>query len=203
MFRKFLKKNLFNLISRITTSYETQQSFNKSEVLKKSLKSSKDFFIEGHYKIVNPQYISFGNGFHSLWNLRIEAVDNYRGQQFFPEIVIGSNVQFHSDIHIGAINKVVIGNNVLLASRIYISDHVHGEINSNDLDKIPADRMITSKGPVIIEDNVWIGEGVSILAGVTIGKNAIVGANSVVNKSIPANCVAAGVPARVIKKLDN
>ena len=203
MFRKILKNILYNLISKIKLSYEIHESFKKSEQLKKSLKTCQDFYIEGHYKIVNPQYISLGNGFYSLWNLRIEAIDNYRGQLFSPEIVIGSNVQFHSDIHIGAIDKVVIGNDVLLASRIYISDHVHGEINSNDMSIVPADRIITTKGPVIIEDNVWIGEGVTILAGVTIGKNSIIGANAVVNKSVPANCVAAGVPARVIKRFEN
>lgn len=66
----------------------------------------------------------------------------------------------------------------------------------------PELRKLSSKGPVIIKDNVWIGDGVTILPGVTIGVNAIVGANSVVNKDIPDNAIAAGVPAKVIRYLN-
>lgn len=55
--------------------------------------------------------------------------------------------------------------------------------------------------PVVIEDNVWIGGGVSILGGVTIGKNSIVGAGSVVTRDIPANVIAVGNPCRVLREL--
>ena len=54
----------------------------------------------------------------------------------------------------------------------------------------------------MIEENVWLGDGVCVLPGVTIGKGSIIGANAVVNKNIPAYCIAAGVPAKVIKKFD-
>lgn len=58
---------------------------------------------------------------------------------------------------------------------------------------------MVSKGPVIIEDNVWIGDKATILANVTIGKGAVVAANSVVTKDVPAYSVVAGIPAKVIK----
>ena len=151
--------------------------------------------------IKNPQYISIGNNFTSLNNLRLEAWDNYEGEYFKPEITIGDNVSLNADIHIGCINKVIIGNNVLMASRIYISDHSHGDISATTILLPPAKRTLVSKGPVIINDNVWIGEGVAILPGVTIGINSIIGANAVVTKNIPANCVAAGNPAKIIKTL--
>ena len=54
---------------------------------------------------------------------------------------------------------------------------------------------------MIIEDNVWIGEGVVIMPNVRIGRNAIVGANAVVTKDVPADCVVGGIPARVIRFL--
>jgi acetyltransferase-like isoleucine patch superfamily enzyme len=152
--------------------------------------------------IKNPQYISIGNNFSALTNLRLEAWDVYKEQKFTPEITIGNNVCFNTDVHIGCINKVVIGNNVLLASRIYISDHSHGDISFEALKLPPLSRPLVSRGAVIIEDNVWIGEGVCILPGVTIGKNSIVGANSVVTKSFPANCVIAGIPGKIIKLLE-
>ena len=57
-------------------------------------------------------------------------------------------------------------------------------------------------GSVVLEDNVWLGEGVRVLKGVTIGENTVVGAGSVVTHSLPANVIAAGNPARVIKALD-
>jgi acetyltransferase-like isoleucine patch superfamily enzyme len=55
-------------------------------------------------------------------------------------------------------------------------------------------------GPVIIEDEVWIGNGACILPNVTIGKHSIIGSNAVVTKDIPPYCVAAGVPAKIIKQ---
>jgi acetyltransferase-like isoleucine patch superfamily enzyme len=88
-----------------------------------------------------------------------------------------------------------------MASRIFITDHYHGQINAEALKLPPANRPLHSPGPVIIEDNVWIGENVTIMPNVVIGKNSIIGANSVVTKSLAANCVAVGMPARVIKVL--
>jgi acetyltransferase-like isoleucine patch superfamily enzyme len=54
--------------------------------------------------------------------------------------------------------------------------------------------------PIIIGNNVWIGTNVTVLKGVTIGDGAIIAAGSVVTKDVPANCMAAGVPAKVIKE---
>ena len=151
--------------------------------------------------IKNPQYISIGSNFSSLWNLRIEAWDVYEGDTFKPEIIIGDNVIINTDCHIGCINKVTIGNNVLMASRIYISDHSHGQITHEDLQISPRKRRLYSKGPVTIEDNVWIGQGAAIMPNIKIGRNAIIGANAVVTKDVPPYTVVAGIPAKVIKTL--
>lgn len=151
--------------------------------------------------IKNERYISIGQNFYALYNLRIEAWDAYGEQRFTPEIIIGNNVNMNTDCHIGCINKIVIGDNVLMASRIYISDHSHGEVNAEALRLAPVRRPLHSKGPVIIGNNVWIGEGVCILPGITVGENAIIGANAVVTKDVPANAVVGGNPARIIRAL--
>jgi len=62
-------------------------------------------------------------------------------------------------------------------------------------------RELTTKGPIIIEDNVWICEGAIILGGVLVGKNAIIAANSVVTKDVPPNCIVGGIPAQIIRTL--
>lgn len=147
------------------------------------------------------KYITFGENFSCDQRLRLDALDEFLGETFNPEIIIGNNVSIQKDCHIGAINKIIIGNNVLVASKVYICDHSHGEATKDDLLLPPGQRKLYSKGPVVIEDNVWLGEGVVVLAGVTIGENSIIGANSVVTRSIPKNCVVGGNPARVIREI--
>lgn len=153
------------------------------------------------YRIVNPQYMHIGNNFSTLYHLRLEAYDEFRGTKYSPKITMGNNVSFNTDCHIGCIDKIVIGNDVLFASRVFITDHYHGSTHHPDLDIPIAYRPLTSKGPVVIGDNVWIGEGAAIMPGVTIGRNCIIGANAVVHKSFPCNCVIGGVPARIIRHL--
>jgi acetyltransferase-like isoleucine patch superfamily enzyme len=147
------------------------------------------------------KYISVGSNFYSDIRVRIEAWDEHLGYKFSPKIIIGDNVSINSDCHIGAINEVIIEDGVLIASKVYITDHYHGEITTEAIELMPAKRKLFSKGRVKIEKNAWIGEGVVILPNVTIGENSIIGANSVVTKNIPKNSVAGGNPAKIIRTL--
>jgi acetyltransferase-like isoleucine patch superfamily enzyme len=175
---------------------------NELSILKSKFK---DFgvgsYINEDSLIKNPHYISIGNNFYAHKRFRMEAWDSYLEENFTPKILIGNNVCFNTDIHIGCINKVVIGDNCLFGSRIYITDHDHGTTSISDLSLPPIQRKLYSKGPVIIENNVYVGEGVAILSGVTIGENSIIATNAVVTKSVPKNSLVGGVPARVIKSL--
>jgi acetyltransferase-like isoleucine patch superfamily enzyme len=148
------------------------------------------------------KYVTIGDNFGCDQRFRLDAYDEFLGDKFNPEIIIGNNVSIQKDCHLAAINKIVLGDNVLLASKVYISDHSHGEINLEAIKSAPCQRKLFSKGPVIIKDNVWIGEGVSVLPNVTIGENSIVGANSVVTKSFPKNSVIAGNPAKLIRVIN-
>lgn len=146
--------------------------------------------------------IRFGDGLTTGVNVRLDAYAPHSSQ---PVLFIGHHVQINDSVHIGAIEQVVIGDYVLIASRVFISDHNHGNYQVQDElsrpEKPPADRPLSSS-PVHIGNNVWIGEMVCILPGVSIGDGAIIGANSVVTKDIPSNSIAAGNPARVIRVFD-
>jgi len=151
--------------------------------------------IEGY------RYIEIGDNFYCGNDVRIEAWESYADQKFTPRIIINNNVTFTDRCYLSCIEKIEIGDGVLLGRDVFITDNSHG--NSDMIDLPPLKRPLVSKGCVIIEKNVWIGRQVTILSGVTIGENAIVGANSVVVNDIPANCVAVGSPAKVVKLMKN
>lgn len=197
-FRSYIIDKFVNMISEIKTKFETSESRNLQKIFKTV---GDNFLISYPYQISGNEYISIGSNFRAAHHLRLEAVSNYAGVNYSPVVKIGDNVTIESNCHIGAINEIVIGNGVLIASNVFISDHFHGDITKNVLSIPPAKRKLSSKGSVIINDNVWVGDSVCILSGVTIGENTIIGANSVVTKSFPANVVIAGVPAKIIKTI--
>lgn len=153
------------------------------------------------FDIRGKRNINFGAGFVTGFGCRIEA---YPADSSCA-ITIGKNVQINDYVHITAMRNVTIGNNVLIASKVYISDCTHGSYAGDSSDSsplsIPIERIYVIKD-VIIEDNVWLGEHVSVLPGVVIGSGTIVGSNSVVTKSLPANIIAVGIPAKPIKKFN-
>ena len=120
-------------------------------------------------------------------------------------VIFGDNVQLNDDVHIAAIERIEIGDNTLIASRVFISDHNHGQYDKRDAcsapDVAPIDRPLISS-PVKIGCNVWIGEQVCVLPGVNIGDGAIVGAGSIVTKDVPERSIVAGNPARIIRVFD-
>lgn len=111
------------------------------------------------------------------------------------KICIGNNVFFNNNLSIICCSKVSIGNDCMIGINCQIMDFDAHSIN-------PEKRHQSGTvANIIIDDNVWIGNNVIILKGVHIGENSVVAAGAIVTKDIPANVVAAGVPARVIKNL--
>ena len=140
-----------------------------------------------------------GHGLTTGVNVRLDAFAPRGGASVLH---IGRDVQLNDSVHIGAIEQVVIGDQTLIASRVFICDHNHGNYRLKDASSVPgiapADRPLSSS-PVRIGRNVWLGEQVCILPGVTVGDGAVVGANSVVTRDVPPYSIAAGNPARVIR----
>lgn len=156
------------------------------------------FYIRGKARV------TYGQGFTTGYSCRIEAFCNNRSDRR-TRLQIGTNVCIGDNVHIAASEKVTIGNNCLIASKVFISDCGHGSYGGAEQslpDSAPASRKLHTS-PVHIGENVWIGENVCILAGVTIGDGAVIGSNAVVTKDIPARSIAVGIPARPIKQYDD
>mgnify|MGYP002530840521 CR=1 FL=1 len=177
----------------------------KWKIKKKELKKcgAKGYMGEG-FKLISPQYISIGEQFHAGRDCQLCAFDSYQGKKHenSPEIIIGNQVTITDRCYISCINKIEIGNGCLFGINTFITDNYHGKGLLEELKIPPNQRKLFSKGPVIIGSNVWTGRNVCIMPGVKIGDGAVIGANAVVTHDIPANSVAAGVPARIIKQIE-
>ena len=140
-------------------------------------------------------HVAMGNG------VVLEVFDEYQTQHFTPNLRIGSYVNIGDHSHLSCINGITIKDNVRMGRKVFITDNAHGVSEGSLLDMRPNIRPLASKGPIVIEENVWIGEMVCILPGVTIGRGAIIGANAVVTHDVPAYSLVAGNPARVIRQM--
>lgn len=143
------------------------------------------------------KYIDFGRKLTTGYNCRFEVNGIHQGKR----LVFGKNVNIGDNVRISCCDSVEIGSNVLIGSRVLIIDNSHGSYTGNKCDSpaIPPNQREIKSSPIVIEDNVWIGEGAVIQQGVTIGQGSIIGANSVVTSNVPNNCICAGMPAKVIK----
>jgi acetyltransferase-like isoleucine patch superfamily enzyme len=117
-----------------------------------------------------------------------------------PEMTVGDNcdVGWLTTIAVG--RRVVLGHNVRIAGRAFLAGYPGHPIDAADRAAgLPetADQV----GDIVIEDDVWLATGVTVLAGVTIGRGTIVAAGSVVTKDLPPGVLAAGAPARVVRRL--
>lgn len=118
-------------------------------------------------------------------------------------ITIGNDCMFGNDCHITCANSITIGNGLRTGKSVLISDNAHGDpAKLEQLKMHPNVRPLYSKGPIVIGNNVWIGDKVAVLGGVKIGDGAIIGANAVVTHDVPPYSIAVGCPAKIIKRND-
>ncbi|MBR6866986.1 MAG: acyltransferase [Prevotella sp.] len=136
-----------------------------------------------------PPYRRFALGRNSVVE-SFSCINNAVG-----DVVIGdyTRVGLHNTI----IGPVTIGHHVNLAQGITVTALNH---NFADITR-RIDQQGVATSPVVIDNDVWIGANAVILPGVTIGSHAVVAAGAVVTKDVPGNCIVAGVPAKIIKRL--
>ena len=160
-------------------------------------------FLQPHTIYRGEKYISLGDYVSIAAYGFLTACAYYAkpDQHLSPTLTIGNNCSIGAHSHITCTHSITIGDNLLTGPNVLITDNAHGEAERELLDIAPNYRPLYSKGPVVIEDNVWIGEKASIMPGVHIGKGAIIAANSVVTHDVPAYAVVAGVPAKLVRQL--
>ena len=196
MFERF-----FNLICKILP-LKFRLKIKKLKLEKKISKNNNVFFGEE-------------SNIELLWGSNNNDVEMDEGSELFG-ILYSYN---HGKIHIGpksyigkhtkinCVNSITLGYGVVIANDVIIVDHNFHSVNPYDRLKMldtphgsyERQPMFSQNAPIIIKDNVWIGNYARICKGVTIGENSVIGANSIVTKDIPANCVAVGNPARIVK----
>jgi acetyltransferase-like isoleucine patch superfamily enzyme len=154
-----------------------------------------DAYLVSHFRTDGGKNISIGDRTlfqRGVW-LYCCGVDSLDAS-----LSVGSGCVFGYNNHISAVREVIIGDDVLTANNVYISDNIH---EYEDITKPVMCQPVRFKRAVVIGAGAWLGENVSII-GASVGKNSVIGANSVVTRDIPDYCVAVGTPAVVIRQFD-
>lgn len=145
---------------------------------------------------VTPKSISLGHNVFVYSHGRIQGIQKYNDKSFFPHIILHDGVSIQQNCHITCANRIEIGKNTAIAAGVTITDIHHPYLDVN----IPIEKQDIQVKEVVVGCDCKIYNGAVILPGVTIGKHVTIGANSIVSHDIPDYSVAAGIPAKIIKK---
>lgn len=209
--KKLIKRPVRKLVIKLGILIHEVNHKIARETLPQFGNTPKNLRIDLPRRIVNSKYMFLGDDISLGPGCLLIAITHYPTvsmqhpekprvkQAFNPKITIGHRVTATGGLQVAAYREITIEDDVVLASNINITDGLHGYENANEPYKY---QPIFRIAPIIIKRGCWIGQNVVILPGVTIGEFTIIGANSVVTKSIPAQCIAVGSPAKVIKQWD-
>lgn len=165
--------------------------------LRYGISPSKHVYFGKNVRIVNPQYIDMGG--QVFIDDDVELCVNQTMPGVTPKLLIGNRVHFGKMNRIGCDNRIIIEDDVLFAPHVHISDRNHGFENIH----IPISRQkVTSKGPVVIGAETWLGFGCQVMSGVKIGRHCVIAAGAIVVKDVPDYCVVGGNPAKILKKFN-
>lgn len=205
---RFIKRVPMTLLLKIGCRLHYLEKTIAARTLPKFANKQKNLRISLPRRIDNPKNIYIGDNVSIGPGSLLKTVVQYPGnskqaeemgidiQKFTPTLKIGNRVSATASLQISALNKIVIEDDVMFASNIFICDGLHGYENTD----VPYKYQPMFKiEPITIGRGCWIGQNVVIMPGVTIGEMSIIGANSVVTKDIPSRSIAVGAPARVVK----
>jgi acetyltransferase-like isoleucine patch superfamily enzyme len=143
------------------------------------------------------------------WRLRKKILKRWARNAFFPGwrvrllrfcgFTIGRDVYIADDLLI--VEELADRGNITIGDRVSIAPRVTLVTSSHPNNSRIRDFAPLAKGPIVIEDDAWLGAGCVVLPGVRIGRGAVVGANSVVNQDVPPLHIVAGQPARAVREL--
>lgn len=134
-------------------------------------------------------------------NCWIEAVYNYGGEKYEPHLQIGERLCLSDNVHISCVSSLILENDILIGSKVYIGDHSHGSYKvGNQKIEPPANKILGDIAPIKIGSCCWIGDNAVILAGSEICDGCVIAANAVVKDlKVDKPCLIGGVPAKVLK----
>jgi acetyltransferase-like isoleucine patch superfamily enzyme len=164
------------------------------------IRAGKNLYLYGGMPYLSgPLQISYGN------NCRISGQTTFSARmvsQPAPELILGDNIDigWMSTIAVGS--KVTIGNNVRIAGQAFLAGYPGHPLDAADRAAGLSD-IDGQVGDITIEDDVWIATGVTILPNVRIGKRSIIATGSIVTKDVPADVIAGGIPAKVIRSFSS
>lgn len=172
--------------------------FRNNTEISKIKKDERKVIFGKNILVQNGKCICIDSGSVIGDNSKLLCTVEYNGKLFDiqPQLHIGKNFHSTRDLTIQCARKIIIGDNVLCASNVFMIDYNHG---TNPMCENYLDNALEISEGINIEDGVWIGNNVIILGNVTIGEKAIIAAGAVVTHSVPSYTIVAGNPARIIK----
>lgn len=206
-FRKRSRKKVAHRLAKWL--YEEEQDLAQA-TLPAFRNNPRNVSIDLPRRIINAHLIHMGDDVNLGPGSLLIAITRYPGpsmnappsvavQTFTPSVSIGSRVTSTGGLQVAALERIVIEDDVLIASNVNITDGLHGYGRADQPYKYQPMEQIA---PIHIKRGCWIGQNVVVLPGVTIGEFTIVGANSVVTQSLPPRSIAVGAPARIKKVWD-
>jgi acetyltransferase-like isoleucine patch superfamily enzyme len=144
-------------------------------------------------RIVGCRYIRLQDGVTLQYGAYLAAVGT---NGVVPALEVGAGTQIGNHAHIICTRRIDIGERVLIADRVYISDNQH---EYQDVRHAVLEQPVRQLADVVIGTGSWVGENACII-GCRIGRNCVIGANSVVTRDLPDYCVAVGAPAIPVKR---
>lgn len=160
------------------------------------------YIITSSWLPISP-HMKFAKKMRFFWTKKIirycgKNVNIEKYASYTPMLSIGDNsgVGINSEMN----GPITIGNNVMMGPEVVIYTTIH---KHDRVDITMIEQGMDEPCPVTIGNDVWIGRRVMIMPGVNIGDGCVIGAGAVVTHDIPSYCVAAGVPARIVKRRKN